>query len=166
MAKLGVRIRCIDGACCRSVCPERGPFRPRFFAGTFDDTAEAVPENVPSTRVAFVACVLARVHFLELINQCDQVAHRASESIESPDKQNVSTMEFVETSIEPGPFTNRSRSLVCEDEFFGNAILQQSIKLQIKVLAACADTGIPDQTRAVGRSEHRSTACCRSRLCL
>jgi hypothetical protein len=38
--------RCIDGARCRFVCLEWSPVRPKFLVGTFDGTAEAVPENV------------------------------------------------------------------------------------------------------------------------
>ena len=93
-----------------------------------------------------------------MINQRDQVAHGASESIESPDKQDIAAMKLVEAGVKSRAISRCARRLIGEDQFFRNAILLQSIELQIKILAARADTGIPDQTRIVGRSklwEHR-----------
>ena len=91
------------------------------------------------------------------------MAHRASESIESPDKQHVAAMKLVETSIEPGAFTNCSGCRVSEDQVFGNTVLLQSIALEIKFLAARADTGIPDQT-SVWSGWDRSRTSCQTRL--
>jgi hypothetical protein len=41
----GPKNRWIYGPRCRSVCPEWGPVIPRFLAGTFDGTAEAVSKT-------------------------------------------------------------------------------------------------------------------------
>jgi len=67
--------------------------------------------------------------------------------------------KLMETGFKPSAISLCARRLVSEDQFLRNAIPLQSIDLQIKVLAARADTGIPDQTRVVGRSTHWNTDC-------
>jgi hypothetical protein len=82
------------------------------------------------------------------------VAHKPPESIKSPDEQNVAAAKFLKTGIKPRTVVSRAGCLFGEDQFVGNSALLQSNQLEIEVLAACADAGVPDQTNVWRQGNH------------
>jgi hypothetical protein len=89
-----------------------------------------------------------------LIDQRDQVADRSSESVETPDQQDIAGAKLTKAGIEAWSITLCARCLVGENQLVGDSVISQGIELESQLLAFRADPSVSDKASAVGSGDH------------
>ena len=87
----------------------------------------------------------AHATFLELLDQVDQVRHRAAEAIEAPDQEHVPLFQGLQAGLQPRPLGPRPGDFIHEDPIPAAPALLQGVDLEIQVLVVLADAGVPDE---------------------
>jgi len=82
------------------------------------------------------------------------VADRSSQSVESPDQQDVARAKLSEAGIEAWTVTLCARCLVGKDQLVRDSVISQGIELESQLLAFRADWSVSDKASAVGRGDH------------
>jgi len=82
------------------------------------------------------------------------VADRSSQSVETPDQQDVAGAKLAEAGIEPWSVTLCARRLVGEDQLVRDSVISQGIELESQLLAFRADPSVSDKVSAVGKGDH------------
>jgi hypothetical protein len=66
----------------------------------------------------------------KFVDQRDQVPNRSSQSVESPDEQDVARTQLLEAGVEPRSITFRAGCLVGEDQLVRDSVISQCIELE------------------------------------
>jgi hypothetical protein len=82
------------------------------------------------------------------------MAYRSSESVETPDQQDVAGAKLAEAGIEPWSVTLCARHLVGENQLGRDSMISQGIELESQLLAFRADPSVSDKASAVGKGDH------------
>jgi hypothetical protein len=81
------------------------------------------------------------------------VADRSSQSVETPDQQDVAGAKLAEAGIVPWSVTLCARRLVGENQLVRDSMISQGIELESQLLAFRADPSVSDKASAVGRGD-------------
>ena len=102
--------------------------------------------------------------FTQIPDESDEMSHRSSKSVQSPDDQRIARLEALQAVAEARPVIPGSRQLVGEDRILPDAVLGEGVKLQAKILVICAYAGVSDKSPALRRGVHDAVLWCESEV--